>query len=53
MGLNKGYLIILTSACIWGTVGVFARWSGLTPIEITFYKNFIAGVCLLDFDNRA
>lgn len=52
MVLKTGYTKILTAACIWGTVGVFARWSGLNPIELSFYKTFLASICLLSLMPR-
>ncbi len=42
-----GYVKILLSALLWGTAGVFARWSGLSAIDLAFYKTLVACLALL------
>lgn len=46
MGIKLGYLEIFTAAFIWGTIGAFTRWSGLTPLELAFYRVLIAAIAL-------
>ncbi|OWZ83050.1 DMT family transporter [Natranaerobius trueperi] len=43
----NGYFKILLAACIWGTLGIFARWSGIPANELVFYKTFVASISLL------
>ena len=42
-----GYIKLMVSSIIWGTLGVFARWSDLSPILFAFYRSFIAVLVLL------
>ena len=37
----------MVSSIIWGTLGVFARWSDLSPVLFAFYRSFIAVAALL------
>lgn len=46
MPIKTGYFQILTAALIWGTIGVFARWSGLTPLELSFFRLIVAGLAM-------
>lgn len=46
MGISSGYFKVLFAAFIWGTIGVFIRWSGLPPLELAFYRVLIAGMFL-------
>ena len=46
-----GYLLILIAASLWGTLGVFYKYiqifAALSPIEIVFWRAFIAAVFTL------
>lgn len=46
MRIRSGYFKVFLAACIWGTIGVFTRWSGLSPLDLAFYRVLIAGVAL-------
>lgn len=46
MRLQRGYLKVVAAALIWGTIGAFARWSGLNPLELSFFRLLIAGFVL-------
>ncbi len=47
---NKtGYLKVLAAALIWGTLGAFVRWSGLTPLELSFLRLAVATFVLFFF----
>jgi drug/metabolite transporter (DMT)-like permease len=46
MQIKSGYLQVLLASIIWGTVGVFARWSCLTPLELSFLRLFFALIAL-------
>ncbi len=39
-------LYILAANLIWGSVGVFARWSGATPTVIVFFRLLIGFIAL-------
>ncbi len=41
-----GYIKLMVSSIIWGTVGVFARWSDLSPLLFSFYRSFAASLVL-------
>ncbi|ACB86372.1 DMT family transporter [Natranaerobius thermophilus] len=47
MFFQSGYFKILISACIWGTVGIFARWSAMPATDLAFYKTLFACLFLL------
>lgn len=44
---NHGYLKIILAAVLWGTSGLFARWSGLSAVDLAFYKTLFACLALL------
>jgi drug/metabolite transporter (DMT)-like permease len=46
MKIQSGYLKIVLAAFIWGTIGVFARWSGLSPLGLSFFRLLFATVTL-------
>ncbi len=46
MPIKHGYLQVLLAAFIWGTIGAFARWSGLTPLELSFLRLLFAVLTL-------
>ncbi|NLZ93955.1 MAG: DMT family transporter [Firmicutes bacterium] len=46
MQIKSGYQQIYLAAIIWGTLGVFARFSGMPPVELSFYRLLIASVIL-------
>lgn len=46
MRIQTGYLKVLAAAFIWGTLGAFARWSGLTPFELSFFRLLITAFAL-------
>ena len=46
MEIRPGYFKVLLAAFIWGTIGVFTRWSRLSPLELAFYRVLIASVAL-------
>lgn len=46
MQIKSGYLQVLLASIIWGTVGVFARWSCLTPLELSFLRLLFALITL-------
>lgn len=41
-----GYAKILTASLIWGTLGAFARWSGLSPFDLSFFRLLVAAFAL-------
>ena len=49
MKSEYGYLKIYLAAFIWGTLGVFARLSGMPPLELSFYRLIIAALVLSVF----
>jgi len=49
MKVKSGHYKILLSAFIWGTMGAFARWSGLNPLELSFFRLLIASLTLYAF----
>ncbi|NLN07381.1 MAG: DMT family transporter [Firmicutes bacterium] len=49
MQLQKGYFYLYLAALIWGSLGVFARLSGMPPVELAFYRLFLAGLFLSCF----
>ena len=46
MRQRSGYIYIYLAALIWGSLGVFARLSGMPPVELSFYRLLMAGVVL-------
>lgn len=48
MKIKTGYLKVLAAAIIWGTIGAFARWSALTPLELSFFR-LVTATCALFF----
>jgi len=46
MGINSGYFKVILAAFIWGTIGIFTRWSQLAPLDLAFYRVLIASVAL-------
>lgn len=46
MQVKPGYLKILLASFIWGTMGAFARWSGMSPLELSFFRLVVAGLSL-------
>lgn len=49
MRIKAGYSKVLLAAFIWGTMGAFARWSGLSPLELSFFRLTTATVALFFF----
>ncbi|MEN6462404.1 MAG: DMT family transporter [Syntrophomonas sp.] len=43
---RSGYYKVSLAAILWGTIGIFTRWSGLPPLELAFYRVLIAGLAL-------
>ncbi|MGB4290252.1 MAG: EamA family transporter [Dethiobacteria bacterium] len=37
---------MLLAAVIWGTMGAFARWSALSPLELSFFRLVSATLAL-------
>ncbi|NLY37942.1 MAG: DMT family transporter [Firmicutes bacterium] len=46
MRMQRGYLKVIAASLIWGTIGAFARWSGLNPLELSFFRLLLAGIAL-------
>ena len=49
MQINQGYLQVLIASFLWGTIGAFARWSGLAPLELSFFRLLFAVLTLSFF----
>ena len=47
--MGDGYVKVITASIIWGTIGVFARWSGADPLFLSFSRSFIAVLAILLF----
>lgn len=45
--MNDGYLKVIMASMIWGTIGIFARWSSADPLFLSFSRSFIAVVAML------
>ncbi|MCK4259152.1 MAG: EamA family transporter [Halanaerobiales bacterium] len=43
----KGYLLIIIAMLIWGSVGIFARWTGESSSVIVFYRVIITFIILV------
>lgn len=46
MRVKTGYLKVFCAALIWGTIGAFVRWSGLPPLELSFFRFLVGGLAL-------
>ncbi|MDW7650466.1 MAG: DMT family transporter [Bacillota bacterium] len=46
MHIETGYAKVLAASFIWGTLGAFARWSGLLPFELSFFRLLVAALTL-------
>ena len=44
--MKSGYFKMIMVGFIWGTIGAFARWSGLPPLELTFLRFLLAAIAL-------
>lgn len=44
-----GYVKVISASIIWGSIGVFARWSGADPLFLSFSRSFIAVLAILLF----
>ena len=42
-----GYLKVIIPSIIWGSMGVFSRWSGIDPITLSFLRCLVAVFTLL------
>jgi len=49
MQSKDGYYKVLLAAVIWGTIGAFARWSGLNPLELSFLRLSVASLAMFAF----
>lgn len=49
MQINQGYLQVLIASFLWGTIGAFSRWSGLAPLELSFFRLLFAVLTLSFF----
>jgi drug/metabolite transporter (DMT)-like permease len=47
--MNDGYVKVISASIIWGTIGVFARWSAADPLFLSFSRSFIAVLAILYF----
>ncbi len=45
--MSDGYVKVMVSTMIWGTAGIFARWSGADPLELAFYRCSAAVVAFM------
>src|SRR5689334_6823599 len=39
-------LELILTMIIWGTLGAFALWSGVSALEIAFYRSFLGAICI-------
>ena len=46
MKIKTGYLKVFLAAVIWGTMGAFARWSALSPLDLSFFRLVSATLAL-------
>ncbi len=44
--MNDGYIKIMAASIIWGTLGIFARWSCSDPLNLAFFRCFVAALFL-------
>jgi drug/metabolite transporter (DMT)-like permease len=47
--MNDGYVKVIMASIIWGTIGIFARWSGADPLLLSFSRSFLTVPALLLF----
>lgn len=47
--VQDGYVKVMFSCFIWGTIGAFARWSGSDPLTISFLRCAIASLALYGY----
>ncbi len=47
--MNDGYVKVISASIIWGTISVFARWSGADPLFLSFSRCFIAVLAIFIF----
>lgn len=45
--MTDGYVKVISASIIWGTIGIFARWSGADPLFLSFSRCFIAVLAML------
>ena len=44
--MNVGYLLVILSMLVWGSIGIFVRYINQTPEVIVFFRVFIAFIVL-------
>lgn len=47
--MNDSYVKVILASIIWGTIGIFARWSGADPLLLSFSRSFLTVPALLFF----
>lgn len=45
--MGDGYVKVIAASITWGTIGVFARWSGGDPVTLSFFRSLVAAAVFL------